>query len=76
MNKQIERSISHNEIVTVDYDISLAMDLAAECEGSVETTDRVEYWGTTDEGDEWRVHLRGDRDDRLASEIALLRGGA
>lgn len=29
----------------------------AECEDSVATSDRVEAWGTTEDGDEWRVHL-------------------
>lgn len=59
----IARSVSHTEIVTVDYDAATAEELAAESEDSVPpyTTASgqvlAEYWGTTEGGDEWRVHV-------------------
>lgn len=64
----IARSISHDEIVTVKVE-SIAdayAELTAECdaEGSADTLGGYdgdkplrEVWGTTDDGDEWRVHL-------------------
>lgn len=57
-NSLIERSISHHEIVTVDYDATTAEDLTAACDDSVEANGATEYWGTDDDGNEWRVHLR------------------
>ncbi len=69
-DQAIKRSISHNETVTLDYDISLALDLSAACDDNVETASVVEYWGTDDNGNEWRVHLSGDRDERLAATLA------
>lgn len=58
----IARSVSHTEIVTAAYDAEIAAALEAACEDSVEANDDVtEYWGTTEAGDEWRVHLTGAR---------------
>lgn len=54
----IKRSISHHEIVTLDYDSDAMADLAAECEDHVTANEVEQYWGTTDDGDEWRVHVR------------------
>lgn len=56
----IARSISHQETVFVDHDVTLADMISAESEGSVvNSAYRVtEYWGTDDEGNEWRVHMR------------------
>lgn len=56
-DRAIARSISHTEIVTIDYDAATAADLDAMCEGSAEAERGTEYWGITD-GDEWRVHMR------------------
>lgn len=53
----IERSISHNEIVHAEYDEDLATELQFACEDSAENGDVYEFWGTTDGGSEWRVHL-------------------
>lgn len=53
----IKRSVSHSEIVSLEWTADLEAALLAECEDSVATSDRVEAWGTTEDGDEWRVHL-------------------
>lgn len=53
----IARSISHDEIVHLDYCSSLGMDLRDVCEDSRAHDDVTEYWGITDDGEEWRVHL-------------------
>lgn len=62
----IKRSVSHNEIVTIAYDSDAASDLRAESKDSVNDADRrvTEYWGTTDAGDEWRVHMRAEPEGR------------
>lgn len=52
----IARSISHNEIVTIDWTVQLAADLHDASDDSVDTGDTVEYWGEI-EGEHWRVHL-------------------
>lgn len=54
----IARSISHNEIVKLDWTADRASALRAACEDYVDTGDQrgVQFWGT-DEGDQWRVHL-------------------
>lgn len=68
MNAQqaISRSVSHNEIVTLGpFDAATFVDLRDELRRLSEdyvwtTTSRgnlVEFWGKTDDGDEWRVHL-------------------
>lgn len=56
-SQAIARSISHNEIVTLEYDETIAKHLRELSDDWVEANDRIEYWGT-DDGDEWRVHLR------------------
>ena len=57
-DRAIARSISHTEIVTLDYDATADVDLAAACEDSVVCQSHTEYWGTDDDGQEWRVHMR------------------
>lgn len=58
----IARSISHTEIAHADYSADLADELSVECDDSSEASETViEYWGTDDDGNEWRVHLSGDR---------------
>lgn len=59
----IARSASHNEIVTIDlsrgYDSAVLSDLLVACDDWVDADeDTTEYWGTTDRGEEWRVHVR------------------
>lgn len=56
--RAIARSSSHNEIVTIDFDAESAKELQLACDDSVDANDVTEYWGTTDAGDEWRVHVR------------------
>jgi hypothetical protein len=53
----IARSTSHNEIVTLPREHSLEVDLIVESEDSAENGSITEYWGTTESGSEWRVHL-------------------
>lgn len=36
-------------------------ELSAQSEDSAEDPDHVEYWGTTDEGHDWRVHIDAPR---------------
>lgn len=52
----IERSISHNEIVNLEYDADTAADLRSVCDDTVRGNEVTEYWGTKD-GSEWRVHM-------------------
>lgn len=62
----IARSISHTEIVTLDDEGDLRTALLALCEDNVEANGVAEFWGTADDGKEWRVHVR------LAGEPALV----
>lgn len=61
----INRSVSHTEIVTIDfervnYDSQIEADLLVACDGWTDAEDVTEYWGTTERG-EWRVHVRTAR---------------
>ena len=55
----IARSISHTEITHAEWTEQRAADLLAESDDSVENADQnvIEYWGTDEDGNEWRVHL-------------------
>lgn len=74
----IARSISHNEIVTLDYDADVyqeLLDRVLEADNGiksdwVDANEVTEFWGTTDDGDDWRVHMR--HDDRLDRAQAAL----
>lgn len=55
----IERSISHDEIVYIESSNDDLEHLLAECEESVDANGVWEFWGTTEDGDEWRVHVKG-----------------
>lgn len=58
----ITRSVSHTDIVHADWTADLAEALSIECEDSVEASDTVvEFWGTDEDGGDWRVHLSGSR---------------
>lgn len=64
----IARSISHTEIVHADWTPELAEALSIECDDSVDASDTIaEYWGTDEDGEEWRVHLAGLRAVEVAS---------
>lgn len=59
--RAIDRSISHDEIVTIDYDADAQAQLEAAREGMADVARQyghTEYWGVTVEGGEWRVHVR------------------
>lgn len=53
----IAESIQKNAIVTLMADLDLKSDLLAASEGDVRSGDTHEFWGVTEDGDEWRVHL-------------------
>lgn len=59
----IDRSASHTETVYLSYDAALAEDLLVECDENNDTLLFVEFWGTTEDGNEWRVHLRKQVDE-------------
>lgn len=53
----IERSISHNEIVTIRNNGDMMTELIISCDDYVDTNQGlVEFWGKTDDGN-WRVHV-------------------
>lgn len=52
----IETSVRETRIVHL-AGIEDASDLLIECEDSVQVDGVTEYWGTTADGGEWRVHL-------------------
>lgn len=60
----IARSISYNEIVTLDDEPGLRDALLVECDahvvvgGDEDSDGIIEYWGIDDTGAEWRVHVR------------------
>ena len=53
----IARSTRTTTIVHAAYDADLAAELELECDDSADTPDVSEYWGTDEDGEEWRVHL-------------------
>jgi hypothetical protein len=54
----IERSITHNEIVTIRNHGNMLTELIISCDDYVDTNKGlVEFWGKTDEGS-WRVHVK------------------
>lgn len=66
----IRRSVSHNEIVTIEVGPSglvcgsgetgdsVCAELSLESEDSAESREVSEYWGTDVDGNAWRVHVR------------------
>lgn len=55
--RAIDRSIRRTMIVTTPFSQQSAEVLEMECDDSVDTGEIVEFWGTTEDGCEWRVHL-------------------
>ena len=53
----IEQSIMQTETVDLPYYEAVALDLLVECDDSVDGNAVTEYWGTTDDGEQWRVHM-------------------
>lgn len=54
----IDRSVSHNEIVTIDYDWNALQQLILASDDWVDNDGLIELWGTREDGEEWRVHVR------------------
>lgn len=68
IEKAIERSVSQNEIVTIDVTRDEAIDLMAESEDYTDVRSQyghIEAWGTNENGSEWRVH------GRISADVAL-----
>jgi hypothetical protein len=53
----IDESVSQTAIAHATYSETRNKDLLVECEDSTENGPVVEYWGTTETGATWRVHL-------------------
>lgn len=58
----IETSIMENRTVHLDYDAATMQELLVESDDSADSETETEYWGTTEEGSEWRVHVAIDPD--------------
>lgn len=58
-DRLIARSVSYTEIARETYSDGLAAALQRACDGDVFSAqhERHEYWGTTEDGAEWCVHL-------------------
>lgn len=54
----IAESIRHTSIVVIDDAPGLRDDLMTMCDDNIESDGKHEFWGTDDEGDDWRVHVR------------------
>lgn len=64
----IDRSTSHTEIVFIEYSTEAEDTLNEECENSCEANNQTDYWGTNDDGNEWRVILRHRAEPQLDFE--------
>jgi hypothetical protein len=53
----ITESITHTTIAHAAFTPDLAVSLMALSDDSAETAGVLEYWGTDDDGNAWRVHL-------------------
>ena len=53
----IDQSISRDEITHAEFDADIAEELEAASDGGTRNDSVTEYWGVTESGDEWRVHL-------------------
>lgn len=51
-------SVAHTEIVTIDDAPGLRYALLVRCDDNVENEGVAEYWGTDDDGNAWRIHIR------------------
>jgi hypothetical protein len=66
VTKAIERSVSHNEIVTLDYDTAGYAELLEACDDRTATEDLTEFWANDPDKEGamlWRVHMRHAPDD-------------
>jgi hypothetical protein len=74
VSSAIDRSITHGEVVWIDYNPIAYKELLDACDDYVEANkDVVEFWGSLDTEicghQEWRVHMRNIPADRIAAEI-------
>lgn len=53
----IAQSIATNSIVHMEGDADVIDALAAYCDDSAERANVLEYWGTDDDGNDWRIHV-------------------
>lgn len=68
----INDSASGNKTVTAPYTPDLALDLYSECDDDVDYDDLTrEFWGTTEDGWPWRVHLTGRQDIVVGSVVEI-----
>lgn len=62
MHTAIETSVRENRIVHVGFDDicggATLTAISAKSEDSAVTGDETEFWGTTEGGSEWRVHVQ------------------
>lgn len=63
----IARSISHTEIVTIEWTAALESALSIESDDSAVANDTLEFWGCDEDGGEWRVHLSDVAGGRAAA---------
>ena len=55
--RAIRSSIEEGRSVRLEHSDELAAALALECEVDHEGEDAHEFWGTTSDGETWRIHL-------------------
>ena len=53
----IDRSASHSECVVIPYSEDTFQMLCVECDENSDVGTHWEFWGTTEDGNEWRVHV-------------------
>jgi len=53
----IDRSASHAEIVHIEYSVEAEDVLNEECENCCRGNKQTDFWGTSDNGKQWRVIL-------------------
>jgi hypothetical protein len=56
-SEAIDQSVSHDEIVSLDYTDTLYTGLLVACEDNVDAGEYEDMWGVTEDGHEWRVYL-------------------
>lgn len=58
VEQAIDQSVAQDRIVTLDYDGDAERMLNAACDDSVVAFSRTEYWGTDEDGNNWRIHMQ------------------
>lgn len=57
-DEAISLSQAQNRIIFLDHSAKLIEELRDEADDWVEANDVVEFWGTEEDGGDWRVHVR------------------